>query len=86
MRQFTGLITEKVSSSLFEQKITETMIAIFAYLKSMPYTYELVYIVYFLLCFCDEVDCYFIVTRYIEKIFPQFCKLDKLKKDNLLTH
>jgi hypothetical protein len=64
----------------------QTIIAIYAYLKGMPYTYELVYIVFYLLCFCNEFDCYFIVTRYIEKIFPQYFKIDKNKKDNLLTH
>lgn len=64
----------------------QVMIGIYAYLKDVPYTSELVYLVFFLLCFCNEYDCYFIITRYIEKIFPQYFKMGNSKKDNLLTH
>jgi len=77
---------EEVSTDLFSDKIIQTMTAIYGYLAELPYTNELVYVVLFLLCFCSEFDCYFIVTRYIEKIFPQFQRIDKLKKDNLLAH
>lgn len=62
------------------------MTAIYGYLIGMPYTLQLVYVVFFLLCFCSEFDCYFITTRYIEKIFPQFMRIDKLKKDHQLSH
>ena len=40
----------------------------------------------FLLCFCNEMNCYFIVTRFIEKVFPQYLKIEKVQKDNILNH
>jgi hypothetical protein len=40
----------------------------------------------FVSCFCNEFHCYFIVTRFIEKVYPQYLRMEHLKKDNLLSH
>lgn len=86
VRQFVGRLLESVSDDLIHEKIVNTVLGIYAYLKEMPYNYELVYLVVFLLGFCNEVYCYFIVTRFIERVFPQYLKIEKVKKDNLLSH
>jgi len=62
------------------------MIALFAYLKAMPFIAELIYFVVYLLCFCSEFQCYFIISRFIEKVYPQYLRIEQMKRDNLLSH
>lgn len=57
------------------QSLLNITVALYAYLKKMPYTYELVYMVVFVLCFCSETHTFFILSRLIDKIYPQYMRL-----------
>lgn len=75
LRQFVARVLESVRSELVESSLKNVLVAIYAQLKNISYTQELIPFVLFLLCFCNESQCYFIVTRFIEKTFPQYQKL-----------
>lgn len=78
-------MTEKVNSSIVETKVFNVMLAIFARVKTLPYIPQLVYLTVFFLCFANEAHTYFIITRIIEKIHPQYIRANKMKRDNLLS-
>lgn len=61
------------------------MVGIYGKIKALPYIPELIYLVAFFLCFANEAHTYFIVTRMIEKIYPQYVRVKKMQKDNLLA-
>jgi hypothetical protein len=62
------------------------MLAVYGYLKNIPYVPELIYLVIFVLCFSSEHNAYFLVSRLIEKVYPQYFRVRKMKKDNLLAN
>lgn len=65
MRQFIGKMTEEIRNETIYQSVSNVMLALFAYLKEMPYAPELIYFVVYLLCFCSQFQCYFIISRFI---------------------
>ena len=60
------------------------MVAVYARVKTLPYVVELIYVAIFFLCFANEAHTYFIISRLIEKVYPQYIRVKKMKKDNLL--
>lgn len=90
LRHFMGLMTELIDKEkarreqYTRKKIERVLHAVYAYLKELPYIAELAYLVAFLLCFANEHHCYFIVTRLIGKVYPQYLKIYKMSRDNIL--
>jgi len=62
------------------------MLAVYGYSKNLPYIPELIYLVVFILCFSSEYSAYYLVSRLIEKVYPQYVRVRKMKKDNLLAN
>lgn len=53
LRQFIGRLTEDLGDQIVNDKITNIMVAVYVYLKDLPFVYELIYIVAFISCFCN---------------------------------
>jgi hypothetical protein len=85
LRHFIQVITDGVNPQIVETKIRNVMLSIFARVKTLPYIPELIYLTVFFLCFANEAHTYFIITRMIEKIYPQYVRVNKMQKDNLLA-
>jgi len=75
LRQFIARVLESVRSELVESSLKNVLVAIYAQLKNISYTQELIPFVLFLMCFYNDSQCYFILTIFIEKTFPQYQKL-----------
>lgn len=53
IRNFVKVITEDVNNQIFETKVRNVMVAIYARVKTMPYVPELIYLAVFFLCFAN---------------------------------
>lgn len=53
LRNFVKVITEDVNKQIFDTKIRNVMVAIYARVKTMPYVPELIYLAVFFLCFAN---------------------------------
>ena len=85
LRHYVKVMTNGISTDLFQTKIKNVMISMFGRVKSLPYVPELIYLATFFLTFANEAHAYFIITRLIEKIYPQYVRVKRMKKDNLLS-
>ena len=54
LRQFIARVLESVRSELVESSLKNVLVAIYAQLKNISYTQELIPFVLFLLCLCNE--------------------------------
>ena len=79
------LLTNDIKLEIVYGKIIGVMVAVYARVRNLPYVPELVYLVVFFLSFASEAHSYFIITRLIEKVYPQYVRVKKMKKDNLLS-
>ena len=85
LRDFIHLMTHSINPDIFHNKVIAVMTGVYARLPSLPYVPELVYLCVFFLSFANEAHSYFIMSRLIEKIYPQYVRVKKMKKDNLLS-
>lgn len=85
LRHFLYTITDGIKRQIIDAKIVSVMTGVYARVGSLPYVPELIYVAAFFLCFASEAHSYFIITRMVEKVYPQYVRVKKLKKDNLLS-
>lgn len=83
MRNFIAVVRNQDDG--FEEKVVNVSIAILGRLPGLPYFPELAYVIIFFLSFASECHAYLIVSAFIEKVFPLYQSVKKLRRDNLLN-
>lgn len=69
----------------FEDKVVNVSVAVLGRLPSLVFFPEFIYVVVFFLSFSNEAHAFLIITNLIEKVFPLYQNIKKLKRENLLS-
>lgn len=78
-----GVVSEGCQE--FEEKVMNVSVAVLGRLPDLGFFPEFVYLVVFFLSFSSESQAFLIITNFIEKVFPLYQNVKKLKKENLLS-
>ena len=73
------------SSDDFDEKLVNVCVAVLGRLPGLLFFPEFVYVVVFFLSFSSEAHAFLIITKLVEKVFPLYQNIKKLKRENLLN-